>query len=78
MNRMYGMHRSAGDEAIYIHHDIHVAFFVLCGDLCCMYRVQYHQLVKETIIDPHAEEEADSGEVLDHVSVSVTSNSGSL
>jgi hypothetical protein len=29
-------------------------------------RALYHQLVKETIIDPHAEEETDSGEVVDH------------
>lgn len=30
-------------------------------------RALYHQLVKETIIDPHAEEESDAGEIVDHV-----------
>ena len=33
-----------------------------------MCRALYHQLVKETIFDPHAKEESDSGEVVDHVS----------
>ena len=32
-------------------------------------RALYHQLVKETIIDPHAEEESDAGEIVDHVGV---------
>ena len=33
-----------------------------------IYRAQYHQLVRETIIDPHAVEETEGGEVMDHVS----------
>ena len=39
----------------------------------CMYRALYHQIVKETIIDPHAEEETDSGEIVDHVSAPLSS-----
>ena len=34
----------------------------------CVCRALYHQLVKETIINPHEDEENDSGEVVDHVS----------
>jgi hypothetical protein len=30
-------------------------------------RALYHQLVKETIINPHEDEESDSGEIVDHV-----------
>lgn len=40
------------------------------GDITStMCRALYHQLVKETIIDPHAEEESDAGEIVDHVGI---------